>query len=304
MKLAFFGSSDFAVPALLSLRDSIALVVTQPDRPQGRKHVLTPTPVKVAALELGLKVEAPERCRAPEFVERVRREQFDALIVAAYGQILPQALLDSARQGGINLHGSLLPRYRGAAPIQRAIMAGDSVTGVTLMQMDKGMDTGNVIAAERISIGPTETAGELIPRMSNVAAKLISAWIDRIVCGDYPRIPQNEVEASYAPKITREDCMIDWSEPAAAAFNRFRGLAPKPGAILHTRYGSLKLHEARLTPGTCYLGVIATLRPLTVGMRSGALVLDIVQPEGKRSMLGTDWAHGLRLSIGDSLRPC
>jgi folate-dependent phosphoribosylglycinamide formyltransferase PurN len=189
MRLVFFGTAEFAVPALRAVAEQTVLAVSQPDRPSGRGMGLKASPVKLAAQELGLEVATPQKCRAPEFVEQLESLQADALIVAAYGQILSQSVLDSVRRGGINLHGSILPKYRGAAPIQRAILEGETQTGVTLMQMDRGMDTGDVIAISRTPIGPDETYGELQERLAETGAELLFEWLERIVAGDYPSDP-------------------------------------------------------------------------------------------------------------------
>jgi len=303
MKLAFFGSSEFAIPSLRALANSVHLVVTQPDKPSGRRMTLQPTPVKKAALEFGLPVAEPERARNAEFVDMIASENFDALVVAAYGQILSQRLLDAATRGGINLHGSILPRYRGAAPIQRAIMNGDAETGVTLMQMDRGMDTGDIIAIETLAIGPDDTASLIFDRLGAVAGKMAFQWLPRIVAGDYPRVPQREDLASYAPKIERSDTYLDWSLAAEANYNLFRGLTDYPGAVLPTRFGNLKLRQVVWSNGTAPTGTVVSLRPFVMAMEGGCLELRVVQPEGKGPMSAIDWANGMRLSVGDPISP-
>lgn len=302
MRLVYFGTADFAVPALVALRDSIELVVSQPDRPSGRGLALKPSPVKRTALDLGLPVETPEKSRSPEFVERIRALDADVLVVAAYGQILSQAMLESAKQGAINLHGSILPKYRGAAPIQRCLLNGDTETGVTLMQMDKGMDTGGVIAVQRIPIGPDETAGELFDRLAVVAGQLANDWIDKICSGNYHVQPQDEELATMAPKVTREETALRTGAHACDEYNRFRAFTPFPGAYLDTKLGRVKLDECRLSSQTGTPGMVLALRPeLTVAFQGGSLLLRRVRPEGKRAMTGSDWANGARLSIGDCL---
>ena len=304
MRLIYFGTADFAVPALRAVADSVVLVVSQPDRPTGRGLKLQASPVKQAALELGLPVETPEKCRAPEFVERLKAEHADALLVAAYGQILSQAVLDSAPRGGINLHGSILPEYRGAAPIQRAILDGKTETGVTLMQMDKGMDTGDMIAISRTPIGPDETAGMLTPRLAEIAADLAREWMPKIVAGDYPRTPQDSDLSTMAPKVTKAEAEIRCERPAAEEYNRFRAFTPAPGAYLIVGDTPVKLLEVGRSEGEGEPGTLLVLSPDPVfAFAQGALSFRRVQPAGKAAMAGRDWVNGLRLKVGDRLGP-
>ena len=246
MKLIFFGTGTFALPALRALAPHVALVVTQPDRPTGRGMRTRASPAKLLAEERGLAVETPERTRAPEFVARLRELDADALLVASYGQILSVAVLESARRGGINLHGSILPEYRGAAPIQRCLLDGRRETGVTLMQMDRGMDTGDAIHIERTPIGPNETYGALQDRLALIAAEMAVEWMPRIVAGDYPRTPQDDAKASLAPKVDKADAMLLPARPAWREYDRFRAFTPAPGAFLRLSSGVLRIHEARL----------------------------------------------------------
>ena len=302
MRLVFFGTGAFALPALRALAPSVALVVTQPDRPTGRGMRLRSAPAKLVAAELGLPVESPERSRAPEFVARLRALDADALVVASYGQILSVAVLESARRGGINLHGSILPAYRGAAPIQRGVLDGRTETGVTLMQMDRGMDTGDAIEIVRTPIGPDETSGELQDRLARLAADLAVAWLPRIVAGDYPRTPQDPAGATVAPKIEKAEAELLFARDARAEYDRFRAFTPAPGAFFRADAGILGVHGARLAEGVGAPGtVLATTPEPVVAFAGGALRLLEVQPEGKRRMPGRDWANGARLRIGDRL---
>lgn len=304
MRLIYFGTADFAVPALRAVADSVVLVVSQPDRPTGRGLKLQASPVKQAALELGLPVETPEKCRAPEFVERLRAERADALLVAAYGQILSQAVLDSATRGGINLHGSILPEYRGAAPIQRAILDGKTETGVTLMQMDKGMDTGDMIAITRTPIGPDETAEMLTPRLAEIAADLAREWMPKIVAGDYSRSPQDSTLATMAPKVTKAEAEIRFERNAAEEYNRFRAFTPAPGAYLLVAEAPVKLLELVRAESSGQPGTLLSLSPDPIfAFGEGALGFVRVQPAGKAAMAGRDWVNGLRLKVGDRLGP-
>lgn len=296
MRLAYFGTSSFAVPALRALASSVVLVVSQPDRPSGRGMKLRPSPVKEAAMELGLPVETPERARTAEFVDRIRTLNLDALVVAAYGQILSEGLLGAAARGGINLHGSVLPKYRGAAPIQRAILAGDTETGVTLMQMDRGMDTGDIIAIERIAIAPDETAGELQERLADLAATMARDWMPRIVRDEYPRVRQNEAEATYAPKVEKAEARLDPAMSAEEAYRRFRAFTPAPGAFLETLHGTIRLSEVRLRQGDAPPGTYA--RPHGVAFVGGILEMRTIQPHGRPKMSLDAWVNGLRIPEG------
>lgn len=299
MSIVFFGTGIFAIPTLEAVRSHVSLVVTQPDRPAGRGMRPQPSPVKDRALELGLEVDTPESCRAPHFVDKVAALSPDFLLVAAYGQILPVQLLERAKHGGINLHGSILPKYRGAAPIQRAILAGEKETGVTLMQMAKGMDAGDVIAIHKTCIDPDETYGELQERLSKIAAQLAKGWLIRLAAGDYPRQAQKESEASLAPKVAKQEARLDFETNAREAYNRFRAFTPAPGAFLATKFGSVKLSKVRGATGAGVPGTVCL--PNLVSFVDGGLELIEVQPEGKRRMSGKDFFNGVRLRNGDSL---
>ena len=301
MSLIFFGTGVFAIPALRALSSSIALVISQPDRPSGRGLRLTPSPVKLAALELGIPVETPEKSRTPEWVQRFQDLKPEALVVASYGQILSQKVLDSAARGGINLHGSILPKYRGAAPIQRCLLDGELETGVTLMQMDKGMDTGEVIEIARTPIDPDETYGELQDRLALIASSLAQEWMPRILAGDYPRFPQDGSSATAASKIDKSEAELNLGRPAKLEYNRFRAFTPEPGAFLRTSMGVLRLSKARLSAMEGAPGVILASSPLTIGFGTGSIELLEVQPEGKKRMTGRDFANGARLRPGSCL---
>lgn len=302
MRLVFFGTSEFAVPALEGLSDHIVLVVSQPDRASGRKLQVHPSPVKARALELGLPVVTPEKCRQPEFVEQIRSLEPDALLVAAYGQILPVSLLESAKQGAINLHGSILPFYRGAAPIQRAILNGDDKTGVTLIQMDKGMDTGDIIATETTSIRPNETYGELQNRLAVLAEEIAIGWMPRICEGDYPRVPQRNDLATMAPKIDRSETVLNPEKPAAIQYNRFRAFTPNPGVSLNSIFGPIRISRALLSDIEGTPGEVLAVKPeLVVAFHHGSLILTELQPAGKKRQTGAEFANGVRLKVGDRL---
>jgi methionyl-tRNA formyltransferase len=302
MRLIYFGTASFAIPALKAVSDSVCLVVTQADRPGRRGMQLQPSPVKLAAQELGIEVQTPEKSRSPEFVELLQSLSADALLVAAYGQILSSAVLESASQGGTNLHGSILPKYRGAAPIQRCILAGENETGVTLMQMDKGMDTGDIISIARMPIREDETYGELQDRLADIAARIAREWMPRICAGDYPRTPQNDSEATLAPKVEKAEAELRFDRSAVEEYNRFRAFTPSPGAFIRTRFGLVRVGDARLGTESGPSGVVlSTTSSCAVAFASGSLNLVEVQPEGKKRMTGKDFANGLRLRAGDSL---
>jgi methionyl-tRNA formyltransferase len=264
---------------------------------------MRPTPVKAAAEAAGIPVATPEKARAPEFIKQIRSLDADMLVVASYGQILSQELLNSARRGGINLHGSLLPRYRGAAPIQRCIQAGDTETGVTLMQMDKGMDTGDIIAIVRTPIDPDEIYGEVQERLAILAASLIVEWAPRIADGDYPRCMQEASEATMAPKVGKDEAALSFEANAREQYNAFRAFNPSPGAFIRTAMGNVKISSARLSdaegqPGTMLAGGAGC----RVAFMDGSLDLLEVQPEGKKRMTGKDFVNGARLRPGTSLQ--
>ena len=303
MKLVYFGSSQFAVPALRVLAGDIALVVSQPARPSGRGLKLRPTPVALEAAELGLAVVTPDRCRDPQFVEELEAVEADAFVVASYGQILPKKVLDLPRAGCFNLHASLLPKYRGAAPIQYALLSGDDVTGVTLMLMDEGMDTGGVIAEEAIRIGREETAGQLHDRLAVLAAKLVETWIVRLAAGDFQPKAQDEAHASYAKKLQKSDGQLNPDNSAQGEFDRFRACTPAPGAFLMTGSGPLKVLQASLSPDEAGPpGTVVSIKPsLVLAFGQGAIELVQVQPSGRGRMTGMDFANGAHLKPGERL---
>jgi methionyl-tRNA formyltransferase len=296
VRLIFFGTGSFALPALEAMVPHVVLAVSQPDRPAGRGLRTQASPVKRLAESLAIPVATPEKARSPEFVESLRALEADALLVASYGQILSQKVLDSARCGGINLHGSLLPAYRGAAPIQRAILAGEPTTGITVMQMDRGMDTGDMIAHFETPIGPEETYGELQERLAHLAAGAARHWLPRIVAGDAPRTPQDEAHASLAPKISKEEGEVEASDTAATASRKVRAFNPEPGAWASTVVGTVGLHR---TPAIAASGEPGTLGKvdgeIVLFLAEGALALQEVQPEGKKRMSGRDFINGARL---------
>jgi len=301
MRILYMGTAPFAVPSLLRLMDAgheVLGVVTQPDKPVGRKRELQPSAVKRVALERGLPVYQPERLRRDKaFHEEVRAMAPDLVAYAAYGQIIPQAFLDIPRLGCWNVHGSLLPKYRGAAPIQWSIVRGDSSTGVCVMIAEAGLDTGPVLAHRAMEIRPDDTAGTLGDRMADVGAGLLVETIAAWERGEVTPVPQDESEATFAPTIEKEHARIDWAQPARVVDCLVRGMSPKPGAWTTWRGQDFKVwlskganEAAFAAPGTVRLEGKRAL----VSTGDGALELVTVQPSGKRAMPALDWARGLR----------
>lgn len=296
LKLAFMGTPDFAVAALDALHAAghrIAAVYTQPPRPANRGR-LTPSPVQLRAEALGLAVCTPERLRDPAEQAAFQALDLDVAVVAAYGLLLPQAILDAPRQGCLNIHASLLPRWRGAAPVQRAILAGDTETGVAIMQMEKGLDTGPVRLEGRLRIG-RETAGELTAALAALGARLMCDVLDDLP-GHPPR-PQPADGVTYAHKIDKAEARIDWTLPAQSIDRLVRAMQPSPGAWFESEGRRVKLLAARPAPGTGRPGTLLEGDRIATG--DGALELEWVQPEGRPRMPAADWLRGRRLRPGD-----
>ena len=248
MRAIFFGSPEFAVPCLDALTEvaDVALVVSQPDRPAGRGLALRPPPVKVRAEALGLPVIQPSKVRTVAFAETLARCEADVGVVVAYGRILPRRVLDAPRRGCVNVHASLLPRWRGAAPIHYAVWHGDAETGVTLMEVDDGMDEGAIIATERTAIGPNETTGELSERLAVLGAELLRAELPAYVAGERVATPQDDARATYAALLDKSAGEVDWARDAHAIHDQVRGLHPWPGAFTTLDGATIKLHETRV----------------------------------------------------------
>ncbi|WP_214629201.1 methionyl-tRNA formyltransferase [Paenibacillus agaridevorans] len=310
MRIVFMGTPDFAVPSLRLLVDGgydIAAVVTQPDRPKGRKKTLTPPPVKEAALELGLPVLQPERMRSPEAVEVIRELAPELIVTAAYGQILPKGVLDIPRLGCINVHGSLLPKYRGGAPIQRSIINGESSTGVTIMYMAEGLDTGDMISVVELPITDEDTSGTMFEKLSLAGAELLGETLPSIIDGTAKAVPQNDAEATYAPNLTREDERMNWSRSARELFNQVRGLSPMAGAFTFLGGEVFKVRACEVASGkhagsgvSAQPGTVVEAGPngIVVATGEGKLLLTEIQPAGKRAMNAAEWLKGARLEPG------
>jgi methionyl-tRNA formyltransferase len=309
----FFGTPEFAVPcldALHALADVRALVC-QPDKPSGRGMVLAPPPTKVRATELGIPVLQPTKLRTGEFAATLRALEVDVALVVAYGRILPLDVLQAPRLGCVNVHGSILPKYRGAAPIQWAVANGDEETGVTLMQMDEGMDTGDMLHIARTPLGPNETSLELGQRLSQLGAALVTAELPRFVQGLLTRQVQDASLATVAPILKKDDGRLDFAMPARAVHNRVRAMVPWPGAKAMLQGKTIKVletslvdekSEAMLTEGAPGQVLIADKHGVIVQCRGLTRVrLVRVQLEGKKPVSASDWVAGRGVRAGDVL---
>lgn len=307
MRVVFLGTPEFAVPSLqvlVSAGHHVPAVFTQPDRPKGRGRQLSESPVKSAAFALGLPVHQPERIRRPEIVEQLKNLAADVMIVVGYGQIIPQSIIDLPPYGILNVHASLLPKYRGAAPIQWAIANGETETGVTIMQIDAGLDTGDMLLKEKVSIQPEETAPELSARLAPLGAQLLLDALHKIAHGSARPEKQNNVEATYAPILKKEDGRIDWSRPARTIYNRLRGFTPWPGAYTSFRGQPLLVLRAKpvengaLPPGALH----RKERRLLAGCgEHTALELLELQPAGKKRMPIEAFLNGYNVTENEKL---
>ena len=299
LRIVFMGSPEFALPSLraLAAEYQVVGVVTQPDRAAGRGHTLKQPPVKTLALELGLPIMQPEKLRAPEAAQQLRDWSPDLIVVAAYGQILKPDILNLPRHGCLNVHASLLPRWRGAAPINAAILAGDEETGVTIMQMDTGLDTGAMLAKKLLRISADLTAGALTQTLSTLGADLLRESLPDILAGKLIPMPQDNSLATYAPQLKKEDGRLDFARPAAELERRVRAMSPWPGAWFEWAGGPLKVGRVSIVSGNQAGGVATRFtregRP-AVQTSEGALVLEEVQPAGKKAMSGKSFLAGAR----------
>jgi len=316
VRLVFAGTPDVAVPSLDALSSSshdVVGVLTRPDAPSGRGRSLVASPVKERALALGLEVLAPGRPGDPQFQGRLRELAPDACPMVAYGALIPSSVLAIPAHGWINLHFSLLPAWRGAAPVQHAIMAGDEVTGATTFLVERGLDTGPTFGVMTEAIKPDDTSGDLLRRLAQAGAGLLVATLDALEAGELHGVAQPAEGVSLAPKIGVQDARICWGTPALAVDRHIRGCTPAPGAWTVFRGERLKIHPVTLaadapvtddgevtTPEVLAAGeVLATKRAVRVGSASGAVVLGVVQPQGRRPMVAADWARGVRIEPGE-----
>ena len=326
MRLVFMGTPEFAVPSLerlLADGHEVTLVVTQPDRPAGRGRQLVAPPVKQLAERRGLPVAQPEKLREPAAQEALAQARPDAIVVCAFGQILPRSVLELSPLGCLNVHGSLLPRHRGAAPIAAAILAGDEVTGITIMLMERGLDTGPILAQANEPISPRDTTGTLSARLAKLGAALLAETLPRWARHEVEPRPQDEALATYAPQLRKEDGLLAWDSPAVDLWRRCRSCYPWPGAFTYWEQGMLKVLEAAplaavapdLAPGTVSLMPAAEARQaarhpellpeknhvLVAAAGVGALALLRVQSQGGRPLTGEEFARGHRGLVGSRL---
>jgi len=299
MRLIFMGTPQFAVEPLRALAAAghdIAGVVTRTDKPAGRGRTVAAPPVKVAAQELGFTIFQPKRAKDPEFIGMLRTLTPEAIIVAAYGQILPKEILTLPKFGCVNIHASLLPAYRGAAPINWAIIRGEQETGITIMMMDEGMDTGAILMQESIPIGPEETAGALKEKLASLGAKMIVTALPLLESGKLTPVPQDGTKATTAPLLKKGDGLIDWHLSAREIHNRVRGLSPWPGAYSLLDKNMVKIIASGVLDGTGEPGSLyeRDKNTLVVGTGSGLLRILSIQPEGKKPMTAGEFMRGHR----------
>ncbi|MBO4573265.1 MAG: methionyl-tRNA formyltransferase [Clostridia bacterium] len=308
MKIVFLGTPDFAVPslnALITAGYEVVAVVTQPDRPVGRKAVLTPSPVKVAALSHGVKVLQFEKI-SRDGVEELKKLNADIMVTCAFGQILSKEVIDVAPKGIINVHGSLLPKYRGASPVQYAVINGDKIAGVTIMQTDTGIDTGDILAVEKTDVGEKETAGELFERLSKLGAELLLKTLKKIEDGSVVPVKQDEKNATYVKMIKKEDAKIDFSRPAAVVFNLVRGMHPWPIAFTYLRGKLLKIFSCEISheeyDGAFGEVVRADMKNgIVVKCGVGAIIINELLLEGGSKQNQREFLAGRKIFEGDIL---
>jgi methionyl-tRNA formyltransferase len=307
LRIIFMGTPGFAVPTLRALLDAghdVAAVYSQPPRAAGRGMAMRQSPVQQAAEQAGLQVRTPERLKSPEQQDRFRALQADAAVVVAYGLILPKAILDGTTRGVFNVHASLLPHWRGAAPINRAIMAGDTETGVSIMRVTEGLDAGPVCLAGRVAIGPDMTAGELHDALAPLGAELMVQALASLEQGKLVCRPQHDEAASYAPKLDPRETHIDWRLPARAVHDGIRGLSPHPGAWfeldLNGKRERIKVLRSTLVPGSGAPGTLID-DGLTVACGEGAVRLAEVQRSGKKPMPADEFLRGVPVRVGTVL---
>ena len=308
MRIVFLGSGRFAIPSFLALLDAghdVTALVTQPDRESGRGQALAPPPIKPVADERGIRVLQPRRVREPEAQEALRQLEPELQVVVAFGQILPRSVIDIAPRGTVNVHASLLPKLRGAAPIQWAIASGETQTGVTTMLIDEGLDTGPLLLARSTPIDPEETSAQLEPRLARLGAEVLLETVAGLANGTLVPLPQEAARATLAPILKKDDGWIDWSAPAATIACRARGFLPWPGAFTRHEGRLLKVLRVREAPGAeAASGTVVSVSSDGVVVACGAgtgLRLVEVQPESRRTMPASAWAAGARLRPGARL---
>lgn len=307
MRIVFCGTGEIGAPALEALlaskKHTVVGVITQPDKPAGRDLKPRASVIKQIALAQNLPVQQPEKLRSAAALEDLRALAPDLMVVAAYGQILPKSVLETPRLGCLNLHASLLPRHRGASPIHAAILAGDHETGITVMYMDEGLDTGDILLAQKLAIGSDETTGQLHDRLADLAAPCLLEALDLLELGNAPRIPQDNALATYAPKLKKTDGHLDWHQPAEALATRIRAMSPWPGATTPLAGQTLKIHAAATDSASGAPGEILASAPgvLRVACGSGSLVLLSLQLEGRKRLPAAEFLRGHPLAPGTRL---
>lgn len=302
-RVVFMGSPDFALPTLAALAENFHVVgvVTQPDRPAGRGRRLTPPPVKTAAQERDLPVIQPKKLSEPQVMAQLEEWAPDVIVVAAFGQILRAAVLELPEHGCVNVHASLLPRWRGAAPIQAAILHGDRQTGITIMKMDPGLDTGPILSQRALPIGPQETAGSLFERLARLGAELLVETLPAYLAGQITPRPQEDALATLAPRLQKEEGELDFQQTAEALARRVRAFNPWPGAYTYWEGQRLKIHQAHAAAESAAApGETAVHAALpAIGTAQGLLVLEKLQPSGKQVMSGEEFLRGARGWLSD-----
>jgi len=300
MRIVFIGTGEVGVPTLQGLLKSehdVVGVVTQPDKPVGRSQQIEPPPIKRIPITTNIAILQPPRIKDPHAIEEIRAITPDVIVVMAYGQILPRAVLEIPKIACLNLHASLLPRWRGAAPIQAAIAAGDQETGITVMYMDEGLDTGDILLERKLDILPTDTGASLHERLAQVAPEALFESLRLLTAKSAPRIPQDNAQATYAPKLKRDDGRIDWSEPAEVIERKIRAFNPWPGAFIKLGDRNLKVFSASLVNRSGKPGeILRSEKELVIGAGNDALALCEVQLEGKKRMSAAEFLRGYPLS--------
>ncbi len=309
MKILFMGTPDFALFSLRALVDAgenVAAVVTQTDKPKGRGMTLTPPPVKVYAAEHGIPVYQPKTLKDGAFETELHEIDPDIIIVVAYGKILPKYVLDYPKYGCINIHGSLLPKYRGAAPMQRAVMAGETVTGVTSMYMAEGLDTGDMLLTEEVAIAPDDNFEDVHDKLGEAGARVLLRTVDAAKRGDLHPIKQNDADSTYAAKIEKSECLVDWTWDAVRLHDKIRGLSPFPLAYTTLPGGKLfkivRAHpESESVSAPAGTVIAADKSGIKVACGSGVLVIETATPEGKKAQSAADLVNGRQIAVGAKL---
>ncbi len=300
MNVIFMGTPDFAVPSLekIAEKHNVTAVFTQPDKPVGRKMVMTPPDVKVCAEKLGIPVYQPTKLRECDSCDIIREMNPDVIVVVAYGQILPENILTIPKYGCINVHGSLLPKYRGAAPIQWAVLNGDKKTGVTTMYMEKGLDTGDILLTREYEIDINDTAGDVFDKLSLMGGELILETLEKAEKGELTPVKQDDSKSSYAKMLDKSLCNIDFNKTSKEVHNQVRGLSPWPVASTMLNGKVLKIFETRLSDGNGKPGEVICTNPLTIACKEGSVIVNTVQLQGKKKMDSKSFLQGHKIEKG------